>query len=76
MTDNAAFHKTHDVMGLISAGNSVLYTAPDPCEHNPIEYVFSVWETTGVLAKLAGGFEMIKRVPVAKYIGRVRGGNH
>lgn len=44
--DNVGFHKTEDVKETIRDRNySILYTAPNSCELNPIEYVFGIWKS-------------------------------
>ncbi|KAK2943101.1 putative DDE superfamily endonuclease [Blattamonas nauphoetae] len=43
--DNVGLHKTQEVKDLIRSKNyTSLYTAPNSCELNPIEYVFGMWK--------------------------------
>ncbi|KAH7820261.1 putative DDE superfamily endonuclease [Monocercomonoides exilis] len=43
--DNVGLHKTEAVINLITSKNyGILYTAPNSCELNPIEYVFGMWK--------------------------------
>ncbi|KAH7831894.1 putative DDE superfamily endonuclease [Monocercomonoides exilis] len=43
--DNVGLHETEAVINLITSKNyGILYTAPNSCELNPIEYVFGMWK--------------------------------
>ncbi|KAH7825027.1 putative DDE superfamily endonuclease [Monocercomonoides exilis] len=57
--DNVGLHKTEAVINLITSKNyGILYTAPNSCELNPIEYVFGMWKAR---LKIPSLIKMVKK---------------
>jgi hypothetical protein len=81
--DNVALHKTANVRALMNEKNyTPLYTAPNSCELNPIEYVFGIWKarlkipqevrtTAQLMEYLTTSVSAIRRIDVSRCINMV-----